>query len=43
MRRTRSVRDYIAWGLPIQKRHLKDVREGSLKLAAEENPNEPSG
>jgi len=40
--RNAALRDYVAWGLPIQKRHLKDVREGSLKLAAEEDPNEPA-
>ena len=37
-----ALREYVGWGLPIQKRHLKDVREGSLKLAAEEDPNEPA-
>jgi hypothetical protein len=25
---------------PIQKRHMKDTRAGSLKLAAQEDPNE---
>jgi hypothetical protein len=37
-----ALREYVAWGLPIQKRHLQDVREGSLKLASEEDPNEPA-
>jgi hypothetical protein len=27
-------------GIPIQQRHLERVRQGSLKLAAEEDPNE---
>jgi hypothetical protein len=29
--------------IPIQQRHFEDVRTGSLKLAAEEDPNETSG
>jgi hypothetical protein len=33
------IRELVEWALPIQERHLKDVREGSLKLAAEEDPN----
>ena len=31
----RLVRTY----LPIQKRHLKDAQDGSIKLAAKEDPN----
>src|SRR4051812_9158268 len=31
--------ELVDWALPIQERHLKDVREGSLSLAAEEDPN----
>ena len=34
-----EVRELVAWALPIQERHLQDVREGSLTLAAEEDPN----
>jgi uncharacterized protein YigA (DUF484 family) len=34
-----GVRELVDWALPIQERHLKDVREGSLKLAASEDPN----
>jgi hypothetical protein len=37
-----EVGDLVGWALPIQERHLKDVREGSLKLASEEDPNAPS-
>ena len=29
----------VEWALPIQQRHLSAVREGSLSLAAEEDPN----
>jgi hypothetical protein len=29
----------VEWALPIQERHLSDVKECSLKLAAEEDPN----
>ena len=28
------------WALPIQERHLQEVLDGSLKLAAEEDPDE---
>jgi hypothetical protein len=34
-----EVQELVGWALPIQERHLKDVREGSLTLAAEEDPN----
>jgi hypothetical protein len=27
---------------PIQQRHFKDTMQGSVKLAAEEDPNEPA-
>jgi hypothetical protein len=29
----------VKWALPIQERHLKDAKNCSLKLAAEEDPN----
>ncbi len=35
-----EVRQLVDWALPIQERHFDDVREGSLKLAAEEDPYE---
>jgi hypothetical protein len=34
-----EIRELVEWALPIQERHLMDVREGSLTLAAEEDPN----
>jgi hypothetical protein len=34
-----QVRELVEWALPIQERHFSDVREGSLVLAAEEDPN----
>ena len=37
-----SVQELVDWALPIQQRHFEDVRKGSLKLAAEEDPNEPA-
>jgi hypothetical protein len=40
--RNRQVRELVSWGLPIQKRHLKDARAASLQLAAEEDPDESS-
>jgi hypothetical protein len=36
-----GVGPLVDWALPIQERHLNDVRECSLQLAAEEDPNEP--
>jgi hypothetical protein len=33
-----GVKDLTAWGLPIQKRHLTDIRASSLQLADSENP-----
>jgi hypothetical protein len=38
--RVAGVQELVEWGIPIQQRHLEDVRQGSLKLAAEEDPNE---
>ncbi len=35
-----EVKDLVEWGIPIQQRHVQEAREGSLKLAAEEDPNE---
>jgi hypothetical protein len=33
-----QVRELVEWALPIQQRHLKDVLDGSLELAADEDP-----
>jgi hypothetical protein len=38
--RNSGVQDLVEWGIPIQQRHFEQVRQGSLKLAAEEDPNE---
>jgi hypothetical protein len=38
--RNSGVQELVEWGIPIQQRHLEDVRQGSLKLASEEDPNE---
>jgi rubrerythrin len=35
-----DVQQLVDWAVPIQQRHYQDVREGSLKLAAQEDPNE---
>ena len=40
--RNSGVQELVEWGIPIQQRHLDTVRQGSLKLAAEEDPNETS-
>jgi hypothetical protein len=34
-----DVQELVDWAIPIQQRHFRDVREGSLKLASEEDPN----
>jgi hypothetical protein len=34
------VGELVDWALPIQQRHFQDVLDGSLKLAANEDPNE---
>ncbi len=34
-----SVQELVEWALPIQERHLSTVRDGSLELAADEDPN----
>jgi hypothetical protein len=36
----RGVQELVEWGIPIQQRHLETVRQGSLRLASEEDPNE---
>jgi len=37
-----ELQGVIQWATPIQQRHFAEAREGSLQLAAEENPNEPA-
>ena len=37
-----DVRELVEWALPIQERHFQDVLQGSQKLAAEQDPNEPA-
>jgi hypothetical protein len=34
-----GVQELVDWALPIQERHLSTVRDGSLELAADEDPN----
>jgi hypothetical protein len=38
----RRLQELIEWALPIQERHFEEVKAGSLKLAAEEDPAEPA-
>lgn len=33
-----GIQELVDWALPIQERHLTTVREGSLELASEEDP-----
>jgi len=40
--RVAGVGELVEWGIPIQQRHFEQVRQGSLQLAAEEDPNETS-
>lgn len=35
-----GIRTLVEWALPIQERHLEEVRDGSLQLAAAEDPYE---
>ena len=35
-----AIGELVDWALPIQERHLEQVREGSLQLAADEDPYE---
>lgn len=37
-----DVKRLAAWALPIQQRHYENTLEGSLRLAADENPNDPA-
>jgi len=37
-----EVQELVDWAVPIQQRHFQNVREGSLKLASEEDPNAES-
>jgi hypothetical protein len=34
------VGELVDWALPIQERHFSDAKEGSLKLAAQQDPSE---
>jgi hypothetical protein len=34
------LQELIDWALPIQERHFEDVKAGSIKLAAEEDPSD---
>jgi hypothetical protein len=33
-----QIKELLSWGLPIQKRHLTEVRAASLQLADQEDP-----
>lgn len=37
-----GLRELVEWALPVQQRHFDAVLDGSLKLAAAEDPNEPA-
>jgi len=37
-----GLQELVAWATPIQQRHFQQVLEGSVELAADENPNEPA-
>jgi hypothetical protein len=38
-----GVQELVEWALPIQKRHLENVLDGSLDLAGQEDPGEVEG
>ena len=35
-----KVQELVSWGMPIQERHFSEVKDCSLRLAGEEDPNE---
>ena len=37
-----EITELVEWALPIQERHFSEAQENSLKLAADEDPNEES-
>ena len=37
-----QLRELTDWALPLQEQHLQQALDGSLKLAAEEDPSEPA-
>jgi hypothetical protein len=37
-----QLQEVVDWALPIQEKHFEQVKAGSLKLAADEDPNETS-
>jgi hypothetical protein len=41
--RNAALGEVIDWATPIQERHLREARKGSLQLAADEDPNQPAG
>ena len=40
--RTSQVKQLVDWAIPIQQRHFETTLRGSVKLAEEEDPNEPA-
>jgi uncharacterized protein YfcZ (UPF0381/DUF406 family) len=37
-----GLRELVDWATPIQQRHFQQTLEGSVELAADEDPNEPA-
>ena len=37
-----DVQELVQWATPIQQRHFQEAREGSVQIAAEEDPNQPA-
>jgi hypothetical protein len=37
-----EIVELVQWGIPIQERHFSEAQQNSLRLAAEEDPNETS-
>jgi len=38
-----GLQELVRWATPIQRKHFETVQQGSLKLAAGEDPHEPEG
>jgi hypothetical protein len=39
-KRSAEIDELVSWALPIQERHLSQVKQASLELASEEDPDD---
>ena len=38
----KGLQQLVEWAIPIQRKHFQQTLEGSVELAADEDPNEPA-